>query len=198
MLLAEGAFLTKYLRNQIPFLHLKNMNKKIFLLFISVMLFLVPVFSQSNSPLKKLYAYKQGSASGVKPGLSDRAVTKQSGTYNYWFYLVFPASEKLSVTEIWLSGKKFSVKAEPINDLPVKRINNIDASGNDTMILVPFTKNAVLLTYPAAVVNDSVQVSKYFSDLLRSYELVITYYCKGRKYYKVAKKITVLEPVVRM
>jgi len=175
------------------------MNKKIFFLLSFAILFLAPAFAQVKSPLKKLYAYKQASVSGVKSSVTqENQKVKQSETYNYWFYLVFPSSEEMSVTEIWLSGKKFSVKSEPVKELPVKKINYTDPSGKSAVIMVPFTKNAVLLTYPAAEANDPGAVSKYFSALLNTHELVITYYWRTKKFYKVAKKITVLEPEARM
>ena len=175
------------------------MNKKILILLSSAILFFVPVFSQVKSPLKKLYAYKQASVSGVKPSVTaENQKAKQSETYSYWFYLVFPESEEISVTEIWLSGKKFAVKSEPVKELPVKKINYTDASGKSAVTMVPFTKNAVLLTYPAAEANDPGAISKYFSDLISTYELVITYYWKGKKFYRIAKKITVLEPEVHV
>lgn len=169
------------------------MKKIISIPFLAAALLLTPALLQSQSPLKKLYAYKQASVSGVKPGVSDKA-TKQSETYNYWFYLVFPKDEELSVTEIWLSGKKFLVKTEIINELPVKKTDYTDPSGNKSVTMVPFSKNAVILTYPSSEVTEVVTNSKYFSDLISRYELVITYYWKGKKFYKVARKITMLEP----
>jgi hypothetical protein len=197
--LAIGLFLTNHLEGSILFLHLINMNKKTLTLLLLIVVFFAPAFSQSKSPLKKLYAYKQASVSGVKSSVTqENQKTKQSETYSYWFYLVFPRSEEMLVTEIWLSGKKFAVKSEPVNELPVKKINYTDPSGNSSVVIVPFTKNAVLLTYPVGESNDPAAMSKYFSDLISTYELVITYYWKGKKFYRVAKKITVLEPEVRV
>jgi hypothetical protein len=178
------------------------MNKKILLLFSTTIIFLLPVPAQLTYPLKKLYAYKQAGIPGIQPGVTGEAGDKQKGkrkeSFNYWFYLVFSKSGMINITGLWLSGKKFTVKTEPITELPVKKINYTSASGNDTVTLVPFTKNAVLLTYPAGEDKDTAAVSKYLSDLVSKNELVITYYWKGKKFYKVSRKITVLDPEAKM
>jgi hypothetical protein len=174
------------------------MNKKILLLLSTAIVFLLPASSQAIYPLKKLYAYKQAGIPGIQPEVTGEAGNKQKmerkETFNYWFYLVFSKSEIINITELWLSGKKFTAKTESIKELPVKKINYTSDSGNDTVTLVPFTKNAVLLTYPAGEDKDPAAVSKYLSDLVSNNELVITYYWKGKRFYKVSRKITLLKP----
>lgn len=178
------------------------MNKKILLFIAPVILFLVPAPAQEKNPVQKIYAYKQAGIPGIRPdvnkenGVSQRQELKES--FNYWFYLVLQKSENIQITEIWLSGKKFTVKAEPIKELPVKKINYTSSPGNDTMILVPFTKNEVWLTYPAGEASDTTTTSKYFSSLVNRYELVIVYYRKDKRFYKLSRKIKVLEPEAKM
>lgn len=175
------------------------MHKKIIFFFAVILLYGSPAFTQSKSPLKKLYAYKQLSVSGVKSNLPVDAAPDKTATYNYWFYLLFPKSEEITVTEIWLSGKKFSPKTESISQLPVTKINYTDPSSQSSpKVLVPFTTNAVLLTYPAMAIPEPGTLSRYFTHLINHHELVITYFWKGHKFYKVARRIKELDPEVRM
>jgi hypothetical protein len=178
------------------------MNKKIFLLFSTAIILSVQASAQITNPVKKLYAYKQAGIPGIRPdvnrenGATQKPELKES--FNYWFYLVLQKSENINITAIWLSGKKFTVKTEPIKELPVKIINHTSGPGSDTAALVPFTKDAVLLTYPTGKATAPMAISKYFSSLIKAYELVIVYYWKGKKFYKVSGKIKVLEPEARM
>ncbi len=178
------------------FLHLTGMNKKLLLLISFTIILLSPAFGQ----LKKVYAYKQASLPGIQPrvtteeggGNKQRAERKE--TFNYWFYISFSKKEKITVTGLWISGKRFTVKSEPITELPVKKINYTAASANDTITMVPFTRNAVMLTYPSGMANDTTPVSKYLLNLVNHNELVIVYFWKGKKYYAVKKMISTLAP----
>jgi hypothetical protein len=174
------------------------MRIKTFFLSAAVMFYWPMVHAQQKSPLKKLYAYKQASVSGIKSGNPAEPVAQKTETYSYWFYLVLPSARSFTVKEIWINGKNFSPKTEPVNQLPVKKINYTDASSQEEQILVPATQDAVVLTYPASAVMEQAQISKYLKDLVTRYELVITYFWKGKKFYKVARKISELEPDMRM
>jgi hypothetical protein len=175
------------------------MKKKTLFLFLLPIFSFVLSFAQAKISVKELYAYKQANLPGIQPNTSEgEGVKETKTTYNYLFYFISPRSEKTTVTELWISGEKFIVKSETIKKTPVYKISYTAASGNDSLTLVPFTKNNVLLVYPSGKVKGSATMSKYLSDLISKHELVITYYRNGRKYYKVIKKITELEPVARM
>jgi hypothetical protein len=172
------------------------MNKRIQLLAFVTIIALLPACAQ----VKKVYAYKQASIPGIQPKLitQEEGVSQQlpvrKETFNYWFYIGVSKNEKIEVNSLWISGKKYNVKNEPVNKLPVIKINYTAASENDTVIMVPVTRNAVMLTYPSGEVNDSVNPSKYLTSLIIKNELVIAYLWKGKKYYTVKKMITVLAP----
>ena len=172
------------------------MNKKLLLLASVIIIALLPACAQ----VKKIYAYKQASIPGIQPKL----ITREGGesqqlpvrkeTFNYWFYIGFSKNEKIDVTGIWISGKKYSVKTESVNNLPVIKINYTAASENATVVMVPVTRNAVMLAYPSGEAKDSEHLSKYLSNLVNKHELVIAYLWRGKKYYAVKKLITVLAP----
>jgi hypothetical protein len=172
------------------------MNKKLLLLASVTIIALLPACAQ----VKKIYAYKQASIPGIQPKLitleggESQQLPARKETYNYWFYTGVSKNEKIDVTSLWISGKKYNVKNEPVNNLPVIKVNYTAASVNDTVIMVPVTRNAVMLTYPSGEANDSVYLSKYLSSLVNKYELVIAYKWKGKKYYTFKKTIIALAP----
>jgi hypothetical protein len=175
------------------------MNRKTLLLFLLILVSLTGSFSQEINSVKQIYAYKQASLPGIQPNtLEGRGIQETKTTYNYWFYFIIQRSEKIKVTELWIEGNKFSVRSDTVKKLPVYKITYTAASGNDTLTMVPFTKNTVLLVNPARLAKESKTISNYLSDLTKSHELVITYYRNGKKYYRVVKKIFELEPEARM
>lgn len=175
------------------------MNKKLLLLSSVFIIALFPACAQ----VKKIYAYKQASIPGIQPKLitSEGGETQQlpvrKETFNYWFYLSYSKHDKIDVTGLWISGKKYNFKSEPVNNLPVIKVNYTAASENDTVIMVPFIRNAVMLVYPKGEIKDSASVSTYFSTLVNKYELVIAYLWKGKKYYTTKRTITALAPEAR-
>lgn len=174
------------------------MNRKTLLLLLLILVSFTVSFSQEINSVKKIYAYKQASLPGIQPNtLESRNIQETKTTYNYWFYFVINKSEKIKITELWIEGNKFNVKSDTVKKLPVYKITYTAASGNDTLTMVPFTKNRVLLVNPARLAKDST-ISDYLKDLTKSHELVITYYRNGKKYYRVVKKIFELEPEARM
>jgi len=180
-------------------MHLIDMNKKTILLFLVTALSFTYTFSQKVFPIKNLYTYKQASIPGIQPNTSEgREIKEKQTTYNYWFYLAVNKNEKIIVSDLWISGKIFNAKSEKIEKLPVYKINYSGASGNDSLTLVPLTKNNVFLVFPVGETKDSGSISNYLKDLVSKYELVIVYYWRGKKFYKLFRKITELEPEARM
>ena len=175
------------------------MAKKTHLLFLLTLVYFTASFSQKTNSAKKIYAYKQASLPGIQPNtLESKDVRETKTTYNYWFYFVTQRSEKIKVTELWIEGNRFNVKGDTVKKLPVYRITYTAAAGNETLTLVPFTKNTVLLVNPSGLAKETKPISNYLSSLTKSNELVITYYRNRKKHYKVVKKIYELEPVAMM
>lgn len=181
-------------------MHLHYMDKKI---FIPIFLFttIVSGFIQVKPPVKKVYGYKQASIPGILPNYSEEngiqppGKTKPKQNYNYWFYLEFPKTEKINVTGLWIAGIRYDIKTDTITDLPVRKIIFTGMEKNDTTIMVPVTKNKIILIYPSG--ESKVDDSKYALNLARQNELVVRYVWKNRTYYTTMKKLKELTPDVR-
>ena len=176
------------------------MDKKI---FIPVFLLIVIVsgFTQAKPPVKKIYGYKQASIPGILPTYSEEndkqpsGKTKHKQNYNYWFYLEFPKTEKINISGLWISGIRHDIKADTITNLPVRKIIYTDLEKNDTTIMVPVTKNKIILVYPSG--ESKIDDSKYALSLARLNELVVRYVWKNKIYYTTMKSLKVLDPDVR-
>ncbi|HEU5168562.1 MAG TPA: hypothetical protein VFU29_23615 [Chitinophagaceae bacterium] len=176
------------------------MNKKIF-----IPLFLLGIiasgFTQVKPPVRKVYGYKQGSIPGILPKYSEENDIQPSGktkprqNYNYWFYLEFQKTEKINITGLWIAGIRHDIKADTITDLPVTKIIFTGLEKNDTTIMVPTTKNKIILVYPSH--ESKIDDSKYALNLARLNELVIRYTWKNKIYYTTMKKLKELDPDVR-
>ena len=175
--------------------------KNILAPFLLTLFVLVSGFVQVKPPVKKVYAYKQASIPGIVPVHTEENKTKQKKTerkqeYNYWFYMELPKSEKITITGLWISGIRYSLKEDAINDLPVKKIIFTGIEKNDTTVMVPFTRNKIILVYPAGKMKEEKKGSAPVTDIARTNELVISYTSKGKIYYASVKKIKELAPDV--
>jgi len=176
------------------------MDKKI---FIPVFLLIVIVsgFTQTKPPVKKIYGYKQASIPGILPDyfeendIQPSGKTKPKPNYNYWFYLEFPKTEKINITGLWISGIRHDLKKDTITDLPIRKIIFTGMGKNDTTIMVPATKNKIILVYPSG--ESKINDSKYALNLARLNELVVRYTWKNKIYYTTMKKLKELTPDVR-
>ena len=172
--------------------------------FIPVVLFVIILsgFIQVKSPVKKTYGYKQASIPGIVPAYPEETdiqpvKTRPKQNYNYWFYLEIAGSEKINFTGLWISGVQHDIKAETITDLPVRKITITGVGKNDTTIMVPATKNKVLLVYPSGESKNTKIYTKNTRQLISSNELVIRYVWKNQTYYSTIKKLKELDPDVR-
>ena len=167
------------------------MYKRYFLALYTVIAVCITATAQIKPVIKKIFAYRQTTVPGIPPaGNAER-----KPTYNYWIYIENSGkSEKFSVADIWISGKRFSVKTEPVTKTPVMKLNYNGASRVDTVILVPESRYNVMLIYPSGKIRDSSIGSKYVSGLIKKSELVIGYFWKGKKYFAPIKAFISLEP----
>jgi hypothetical protein len=176
------------------------MNKKIFIP-VFLLNIIISGFTQVKPPVKKVYGYKQASIPGILPDYSEENDIKPSGktkpkqNYNYWFYLEFPKTEKINITGLWISGSRHDIKSDTITELPVRRIIFTGMEKNDTTIMVPITKNKIILIYPSG--ESKIDDSKYALNLARQNELVVRYTWKNKIYYTTMKKLKELDPDVR-
>jgi hypothetical protein len=165
------------------------------------LIIIVSGFTQVKPPVKKIYGYKQASIPGILPNYSEEndihptGKTKPTQNYNYWFYLEFPKTEKINITGLWISGIRHDIKSDTITNLPVRKIVFTGMEKNDTTIMVPATKNKIVLIYPSGA--SKTDDSKYAADLARLNELVVRYAWKNKIYYMTMKKLKELGPDVR-
>ena len=201
-LIAEGFFLTVLLMLSHPILHLYHMKKRVFIPAILIFI-IISGFAQIRLPVKKIHAFKQASIPGILPGYreetdigkTNKAKPKQN--FNYWFYIEIAKTEKINVTGLWIAGVPHGIKAETIKELPVKKIIFTGLDINDTTIMMPVTKNKVMLIYPSGESKDTIIRSKYIRDITRVNELVIRYLWKNKIYYTTVKNLKELNPDVR-
>ena len=176
------------------------MKKKVFIPLI-LLLVLFSSFIQVKPPVKKVYGYKQSSIPGILPNYSEENDIQPTGkskpkqNYNYWFYIEFLKTEKINITGLWVSGIRYDIKSDSITDLPVRKIIFTGMEKNDTTVMVPVTKNKIILVYPSG--ESKIDDSKYALDLARLNELVVRYTWKNKIYYTTMKKLKVLDPDVR-
>ena len=152
------------------------------------------VFGQAKCPVKKIYAYKQASLPGIQPLTAEKGGAERKETFNYWFYLTISGSKNINIKDVWIAGKKFSVKTETIETSPVNKSNNISGAGSEPVELVPKTKHKVLLVYPSGLNNDSEDLSTKIMKKIEKNELVIGFTWKEKKRVAGKKLIKVLPP----
>jgi hypothetical protein len=176
------------------------MSKKIFIPAF-LLIIIASGFKQVKPPVKKVYGYKQASIPGILPDYSEEndvqptGKTKTKQNFNYWFFFEFSKTEKINITGLWISGIRYEIKSETITDLPVRKIVFTGMEKNDTTIMVPATKNRVMLVHPSG--ESKTDDSKYAMNLARQNELVIRYTWKSKIYYSTMKKLKELIPDVR-
>ena len=177
------------------------MKNKIIVFVLFALFLKTSAFTQTNTPIKKIHAYKQASIPGIKPAIpnddENKLQNSKPASNNYWIYVEISRFSKVFITDIWITGTRLKVKSETITDLPVIKIDYLAVSGMDTIILVPATANKVILISPKGFHTGSFSASKYLTDLVSKNELVIGYLFKGKKYFKALKTIIMLEPEAR-
>lgn len=173
------------------------MKQKIFFSIVFLAFSLIVV--GQKLPVIKVYAYSQVTLKGAKPGgviEEGGAEVKQSSAQNinYYFYIEYRSKEKFSVSALWINGKSYQIKTDTIRQTPVEG-NAADATGmGKRSVLVPATKNKVLLIIPGAELSNSIKSSSLKKQFVKG-ELLIVYKWKGKTYYYTIPKIKVLEPV---
>lgn len=175
------------------------MNKKNYIPISIILFVIVSGFVQIKPPVKKIYAYKQASIPGILPiHLEEKDAVKRperKQNYNYWFYMEMPGTEKIIITGLWISGIRNDIKEEIVDDLPVKKIIFTGVEKNDTTVMVPLTRNKIILVYPSG--GSKKTTAEYALNLTKTNELVISYTSKGKTYYTSVKRIKELAPDVR-
>jgi hypothetical protein len=150
-------------------------------------------------PLVKVHAYSQATLAGAKPGGvieegGNEIKTVPSEKFNYFFYAEYRPQFKFTLTGIWIKGKRYGVKKEPVLTTPVT-INADPLEGSAKTTLVPATTHKVIYFYPAGLQATGSKPTAWLKNLLETADLVIKYQWKGKTWYYAVKKINMLNPV---
>ena len=156
-------------------------------------------FAQT-SPFIKVYAYSQASPNNIKPQTTtaengNQITIAHGGKVNYYFYIEYKRQEKFTITNLWINGKPYRLKADSIRQTPIEMSAGNGEIGNNSrkIILVPATSNKVLLLSPGSFLK--INPSSWLKKMLVKADLVIAYRWKGKIWYYPVPKIKMLEVV---
>ncbi len=156
-----------------------------FLLFLMALPFKID--AQTN-PVKKVYAYSQESLSGKR---SNHPVTPK---ISYRLFVIVNPKQKITVSGVWLKNNYYNFSAK---NIPSKEVLN-ESSNFEKQVLVTKTTNNVLELILTKQIDPAPRPNSKLGSLLQNNEVVITYVWKGKEFYAVLKKITILPPFAAM
>ncbi len=157
--------------------------------YLSLFFSLLVVFANSQIVVRKVHAYKQANIPGAMPieGMEQKI------SNNYWIYIETKKTEKITVSDLWINGKRFAAKNQTIARTPVRKIINTGNITPDTVLLVPRTIYKVILATPTNRLKDSVITTKPLVDMIKRSDVVIGYLWKGKKYFTSLREFAVLQ-----
>ncbi len=146
-------------------------------------------------PAVKVYGYSQVFVPGMIPqddipGENGGKSPKKSYVVtNYYLFMAASPAAIIQPREIWLDGKGFKAISQQIVKTPVR------SDYPEKKTLVASTKLKVTQLAMGDSLSTSSKPTQTLRKLTAGNQLVIVYSWKGRKYYAVVKKLTVLNPV---
>jgi hypothetical protein len=181
--LVLGFYLSKYLLSGHLLCKRKEMKKG--LLFFTLLI----SCASFGQPVIKLYGYSQVRTPGMVRERDPANPSKQTANAAIAYYLYFasPASAQVRPADLWIRGKAYSITQADIIASPVR-----SPAGE---VLVAKTSLRVReLKYDK---ESSIQklLPSWLRKMIKENDLVISYFWKGKKYYKALKKIKELEIV---
>jgi hypothetical protein len=144
----------------------------------------------------KLKAYVQAITPGNVPvrmneengnTQSSQATSKDQ----YFIYLIHSKNSRVIPVQMWLRGKLYSIKTNPITQTPVEMHDNMIPSNPTKITLVPKTEQQVVQLLPIASTISKTIVGK---DKAKANEAVVVYKLNGKFYTVTQKKLTRLKP----
>jgi hypothetical protein len=165
--------------------------------FIIPMLFLFAFVSckaQSKGTVN-LYGLKQAVLPGIIPGpitTDDGRVIEEEFKPKFNLFIYTASNNTITPVEVWLSGKRYSVKTESISKTPVEYTNPTSMPKPSVTTIVPKTNKKVLkLTLSDTEGKSSLKNT----SLAKANELVVVYKQGSKVYYVALKSIKEIEPV---
>ncbi|MEI6948520.1 hypothetical protein V9K67_15100 [Paraflavisolibacter sp. H34] len=143
-------------------------------------------FSQDSAV--KLYAYRQGVSSGVRPAIPEEGSAQEAPASgkeaaNYFIYLAHPAGVKVYPVALWIEGEPFGIKWESVAQKPVELATGDE--GEKKVLLVPATAEAVLQLHPVDYIPG--KEARPAAALLQANQLVVVYRQGGKMHTRAVK-----------
>jgi hypothetical protein len=165
-------------------------------------IYLIPLLFISGfafaQPAIKTYAYSQLSYPGTIPVGTDesgKSVEMKELPVNYYIFATHLPSARVNFGSVWIKGKYYQTQVEKVKETPVISTNYDVPSNPEKTVLVPATRHQVMSITPVGNPGDSVIRAAWFRHMVKNYELIISYYYKGKRYFIPVKKIKILPPV---
>ena len=156
---------------------------RIFLL--AVVFFLSASAFAQTAPVKKVYAFE------AKTKVTETNVEPDTvKSYPYRIFLAVDPAKKIEVATVWIGTDYYLFKTKNLPNKPVMA----DKSVYGKKTLVPSTRNKLI---ELVLVDKRVPSPRPGRELVRylsKNEVVISYTCKGVRYYATAATVTELIP----
>lgn len=146
-------------------------------------------------PAVKIYGYSQEFVPGMIrqddiPDENTGEKVKYPRTrIMYHIYISTSASVTILPAQIWIGGKWDTISSNQIVTTPVT------AEYPEKKILVPATKHTVRQLSIGDTLRKPVTLTASLKKMMKQNEVIIAYKWKGKKYFAVLKKLTVLAAV---
>ena len=157
------------------------------------------VFVSCKAQLKgtiNLYGFKQAVLPGMIPGdimTDDGRIIEQPFKPKFNLFIYTASINTITPVEVWLDGKKYSVKTEAVTTTPVEYTNPTSMPQPSVTTIVPKTSKKVLrLTLVEAA--DSKPFLKNTS-MAKEKELIVVYKQGSKIYYTSLNTLKEIEPV---
>lgn len=169
-----------------------------------ILFFLLCVISSTGRtqvlPFVNIYAYSQAVLGGANPqGVIEEGGKEikesRSGKLNYYFYAEYLPGTKFTITSVWIKGQRFAATIDTIRQTPVKMEDTGMGVSSQKTVLVPSTRNNVLLLIPGGLLKTSSKPANWLQKMLTGNELVVACKWKGKIWYYTVPKIKLLDTI---
>lgn len=182
-----------YWINQILYTKRHKIMKRLILPFVFFIAF-ISCKAQSKGTAN-LYGFKQAVLPGIIPGpitTEDGKVIEQEFKPKFNLFIYTASAYSITPVEVWLSGKRYSVKTEAISKTPVVYTNPTSMPKPGVTTIVPKTTKKVLkLTLTDAAGKAWLKTTSITTEN----ELVVVYKQGSKNYYVTLKNLKEIAPV---
>ena len=152
-----------------------------------------------GQPTLKVFAFSQEAV----PGIVAKNVTDENGkpverkkepAANYYIFAGYSTSLKITIGDLWISGKMYRVSVKPVDSTPVIHINDNDPKAPVRELLAPSTPLRVVEITVKDMVAEKNKRPSWLISMIRNSDLVVSWYYKGKKYFTGVRKFKKLLP----